>query len=110
MAFVDLHRAYVAKAERKGRSRAEVDQILLWVTGWTPSELTRHLADGTTLGTFITDAPKPNPDRELVTGTVCGVRVESVTDPFMREVRIIDKLIDELARGKAMDRILRTKR
>ena len=109
MSFADLRAAYVAKAERKGRTAAEVDEILRWATGWTARQLARLSTSGATFGTFIDDAPRRNPDRDLVTGVVCGVRVEEVADPFMREVRIIDKLVDELAKGRPMERILRSR-
>jgi hypothetical protein len=108
MALTDLHPCYVAKAERKGRTRAEVDRIIRWLTGHTQPDLRRHLEAGTDVATFFSTAPKPNPLRAHVTGVVCGVRVEEVADPVMREVRILDKLVDELARGRPMTAILRT--
>ena len=108
MSMADLHPCYVAKAERKGRTRAEVDRIIRWLTGHTQPELRRHLKAGTDVATFFSTAPNPNPLRAHVTGVVCGVRVEEVADPVMREVRILDKLIDELARGRPMTAILRT--
>lgn len=98
---------YVAKAEKKGRSRAEVDAILCWLTGHSPESLAAVLTDGTTFEDFFAQAPRLNPARALITGTVCGVRVEEVQEATMREIRYLDKLIDELARGKALDRILR---
>jgi hypothetical protein len=107
MAMTDVHPAYVAKAERKGRSRAEVDRIIRWQTGYTQAQLRRHLTVRTTMADFFSAAPAPNPARDLVTGVVCGVRVEDVEDPIMREIRILDRLVDELARGKALDAILR---
>jgi hypothetical protein len=107
MAFADVHPCYVAKVERKGRSRAEVDRIIRWLTGYTQPQLRQHLTARTDTATFFTAAPRPNPDRTLVTGIVCGIRVEEVEDPIMREIRILDKLVDELARGKAMETILR---
>lgn len=106
--MADVHPCYVAKAERKGRTGAEVERIIRWQTGYTAAQLRRHLAARTDIATFFSAAPEPNPGRTLVTGVVCGVRVEEVTDPLMREVRILDKLVDELARGRPMDRILRT--
>lgn len=99
---------YVAKAERKGRTRAEVDEIIRWLTGHSQASLDAVLADGTTFEDFFARAPVMNPARSLITGTVCGVRVEEVEDPVMREVRYLDKLIDELARGKAIGKILRS--
>ena len=99
---------YVAKAEHKGRSKAEVDEILRWLTGHSQPSLEAEMARGATLESFFTSAPKLNPDRALITGVVCGVRVESIEEPVMREIRYLDKLIDELAKGKAMQKILRT--
>jgi hypothetical protein len=99
---------YVAKAERKGRTRSEVDEILRWLTGYRQEELDAHLERQTDFETFFSEAPRPNPSRALIEGVVCGVRVEDVEEPTMREIRYLDKLIDELAKGKAMERILRT--
>jgi hypothetical protein len=98
---------YVAKAERKGRTRQEVDAIVLWLTGYTEAELKDHLDKGSDFRTFFTQASRLNPARTAITGVVCGVRVEDVSDPLMREIRYLDKLIDELARGKALEKILR---
>jgi hypothetical protein len=98
---------YVAKAERKGRTRAEVDEIIRWLTGHTDESLAATLAAGTDFETFFAEAPAPNPARAAITGVVCGVRVEAVEEPTMREIRYLDKLVDELARGKAMAKILR---
>jgi hypothetical protein len=98
---------YVAKAERKGRTKAEVDEIVEWLTGYGPKELAAVLDDGTDFETFFAEAPRPNPDRDLVTGVICGIRVEEMEPSTMREIRILDKLVDELARGKAMEKILR---
>jgi hypothetical protein len=99
---------YVAKAERKGRTKAEVDEIICWLTGYSQKELETQLEKQTDFETFFTNAPLLNPSRSLVKGVVCGVRVEDIKDPIMREVRYLDKLIDELAQGKQMDKILRT--
>jgi hypothetical protein len=107
MSMASVYPLYVAKAERKGRTRAEVDQIICWLTGRSPKALDKALADKTTLKDFFARAPRLNPSRALITGVVCGVRVEEIADPTMREIRYLDKLIDELARGKAIDRILR---
>jgi hypothetical protein len=107
MAFAKVYPLYIAKAERKGRTKAEVDEIILWLTGFTPSALNAQIADGTDFETFFAQAPKLNPAREAIKGLVCGVRVEEVPDPLMREIRYLDKLIDELAKGKSMDKILR---
>jgi hypothetical protein len=98
---------YVAKAERKGRTRAEVDEIIRWLTGHTDESLAATLAAGTDFETFFAEAPAPNPARAAITGVVCGVRVEAVEEPTMREIRYLDKLVDELAKGKAMAKILR---
>ncbi len=98
---------YVKKAEKKGRTKAEVDEIIRWLTGYRQEELEAHLENGTDFETFFADARRPNPSRELIKGVVCGVRVEDVEEPTMREIRYLDKLVDELARGKAMEKILR---
>ena len=105
--FASVYPLYFAKAERKGRSRAEVDQIILWMTGFTAEALAAQLAAGSDFGTFFAQAPALNPARANIKGLVCGVRVEEVADPLMREIRYLDKLIDELAKGKAMEKILR---
>ncbi len=102
-----VHPHYVTKAEKKGRTRAEVDEIICWLTGYSQEELEARLEQETDFETFFAEAPRPNPDRELIKGVVCGVRVEDVEEPTMREIRYLDKLIDELARGKAMEKILR---
>lgn len=98
---------YVAKAEKKGRTKAEVDQILLWLTGFSQEQLDAEITARTDFETFFAKAPKLNPARAEIKGVVCGVRVEEVAEPLMREIRYLDKLIDELAKGKAMDKILR---
>ncbi|MFM5907763.1 MAG: DUF2200 domain-containing protein [Novosphingobium sp.] len=107
MAFAGVYPAYLAKAERKGRSKAEVDEIIRWLTGYTQQELDGHVAAKTGFADFFGQADRINPDRLLITGTVCGVRVEAVEDPLMREIRYLDKLIDELAKGRPMQKILR---
>jgi hypothetical protein len=99
---------YVAKAERKGRTKAEVDEIIGWLTGYSAYELETQLTNEVDLETFFAEAPQPNPSRALITGVVCGVRVEEIVEPTMREIRYLDKLVDELARGKAMERVLRS--
>ena len=106
--FASVYPLYVAKAEKKGRSKAEVDQIIRWLTGYGPKELQTTLKKQTDFETFIAKAPRLNPARALITGVICGVRVEEIKEPLMQEIRYLDKLIDELARGKAMDKILRT--
>ena len=98
---------YVAKAERKGRTRAEVEQIIRWLTGYSQDELQAVLARKTDFETFFAEAPALHPARTAIKGLVCGVRVEAVEDPLMREIRYLDKLIDELAKGRSMDKILR---
>lgn len=98
---------YVAKAEKKGRSKAEVDEIIRWLTGYTQEQLEAHLEKKTDFETFFAEAPAMNPSRALIKGVICGVRVENIEDPLMREIRYLDKLIDELAKGKAMEKILR---
>lgn len=106
--FASVYPHYVTKAERKGRTKAEVDEIICWLTGYGQRELEAEIAAKTDFETFFAQAPKMNPLRELITGTVCGVRVENVEHPLMREIRYLDKLIDELAKGKKMEKILRT--
>jgi len=107
--FASVYPLYVAKAERKGRSKAEVDQIISWLTGYGQKELQVELERKTDFETFFAGAPAINPSRALIKGVVCGVRVEEIEESTMREIRYLDKLIDELARGKAMDQILRRK-
>lgn len=97
---------YVAKVEKKGRTRAELDQVIRWLTGFDDAEMARHLAAGTNFQEFFAAATL-NPNAPRITGVVCGVRVEDVEDPLMRKIRYLDKLVDELARGKSMDKILR---
>ena len=98
---------YVAKAERKGRTKAEVDEIILWLTGFSPGEFDAQLARRADFETFFAEAPRLNPARAEIKGLICGIRVEEVAEPLMREIRYLDKLIDELAKGKAMAKILR---
>jgi hypothetical protein len=98
---------YVAKAEKKGRTKSEVDEIIRWLTGYSQDALEAHLAERTNFETFFAEAPQMNPSRALIKGVVCGVRVEDIEEPTMREIRYLDKLIDELAKGKAMEKILR---
>ena len=105
VASVYLH--YVAKAERKGRTKAEVDEIICWLTGYSEDELVEQLEKQTDFETFFANAPQLNPSRALIKGVVCGVRVEDIEEPTMKEIRYLDKLIDELAKGKTMDKILR---
>ena len=107
MSVASVHVHYVAKAERKGRTRAEVDQVIRWLTGYSQEQLEALLADGTTFQDFFDRAPAMNPNRFLITGLICGHRVEAIEDPFMREVRHMDILVDEVAKGKAMEKVLR---
>ncbi len=104
--FSKVYPYYIAKAERKGRTKAEVDKIICWLTGYTQKQFEKHLEKGTTFEDFYTQ-PKMNPKRKLITGVVCGVRIEEIDERVMREIRYLDKLIDELAKGKAMEKILR---
>lgn len=107
MSFASVYPHYIAKAERKGRTQAEVDQIIRWLMGYTQKRLEAQLKKRTDIETFIAQAPRLNPLRKLVKGIICGVRVEDIRDPVMREIRYLDKLIDELAKGKVMEKILR---
>ena len=107
MSFARVYPALVAKAERKGRTKAEVDQIIGWLTGYSEGGLDAQLENQADVETFFAEAPEPNPARSLIKGVVCGVRVEEIEEPTMREIRYLDKLIDELAKGKAMENILR---
>jgi hypothetical protein len=107
ISFASVYPHYIAKAEKKGRTKAEVDQIIRWLTGYTQAGLEKVLEKRTDFETFYTKAPKPNPARGLITGMICGVRVEAIEDPVMREARYLDKLIDELAKGRPMEKILR---
>lgn len=105
--FASVYPLYVAKVEKKGRSQDELDQVIEWLTGFDEDSLRDHLAAGTTFEDFFADA-RLNPDAALITGVVCGVRVEDVADPLMKKIRYLDKLVDELAKGKAMEKVLRT--
>ena len=105
--FASVYPHYVAKAERKGRTKAEVDRIIGWLTGYGQDALDAQLENGVDFRTFLAQAPRMHPSRNLIKGVVCGVRVEEVENPVMRDIRYLDKLIDELARGKAMEKILR---
>lgn len=105
--FASVYPHYVAKAEKKGRTKSEVDEIIRWLTGYSQEELEAHLEKKTDFETFFTKAPELNPARSLIKGVVCGIRVEEIEEPIMREIRYLDKLIDELAKGKSMEKILR---
>jgi hypothetical protein len=106
--FAKVYPLYVQKAERKGRTKKEVDQIICWLTGYRADGLRQKIKEEVDFETFFAQAPAMNAQRELIKGVVCGVRVEEVADPLMREIRYLDKLVDELAKGKAMEKILRT--
>lgn len=107
MSFARVYPLYIAKTERKGRTRAEVDQVICWLTGYSQKDLEAQIKKQADFETFFSDAPKMNPARSLITGLICGIRVEEIEEPLMREIRYLDKLIDELAKGKAMEKILR---
>ena len=107
MPFARVYQEYVAKAERKGRTKAEVDQVITWLTGYDAAGLDAQLAAETNIEAFYAEAPAMNPARAQITGTICGVRVETIEDPTMRSIRELDKLIDELAKGRPMEKVLR---
>lgn len=107
MSFARVYPEYIAKAEKKGRTKAEVDEIISWLTGYSQEALEAQLEKQTDVETFYADAPRLNPSRALIKGVICGVRIENIEEPTMREIRYLDKLIDELAKGKAMEKILR---
>jgi len=107
MSFASIYPHYVTKAEKKGRTKAEVDTIIRWLTGYGQAELDAHLETQTDFETFLAEAPQLNPARTSIKGVICGIRVENIEEPTMREIRYLDKLIDELANGKAMEKILR---
>ncbi len=98
---------YVAKAERKGRTPAEVDAVIRWLTGYNARGLRRQLTREVDLATFFAEAPRPNPAAALVTGTICGHRIEAIEDPLLRRIRVLDKLVDELAKGRPLEKVLR---
>ncbi|MBP1924772.1 hypothetical protein J2Z76_000625 [Sedimentibacter acidaminivorans] len=107
MSFASVYPHYVTKAEKKGRTKTEVDEIIRWLTGYTQLELELQLEKQTDFETFFAEAPQLNPSRILIKGVVCGIRVEDIEEPTMKEIRYMDKLIDELAKGKTMEKILR---
>ena len=106
--FASVYPLYVAKAEKKGRKKSEVDAVICWLTGYNQRELEGQLKKQTDFETFFNKAPRLNPSRTLIKGVICGIRVEDIQEPLMREIRYLDKLVDELAKGKAMEKILRT--
>ena len=107
MSFARVYPLYIAKVERKGRTKEDVDVIIRWLTGYNQYELEQELENQTDFETFFANAPKMNPNRALIKGLICGIRVEDITEPTMQEIRYLDKLIDELAKGKTMEQILR---
>lgn len=107
MAFAKVYPLYIAKAEKKGRTQAEVDTVIRWLTGYTQKGLESQIQKESTFEAFFAKAPKMNPSRKLVTGMICGVRIEEIKEPLMREIRYLDKLVDELAKGRVMEKILR---
>ena len=107
MSVAAVYPHYIAKAEKKGRTRAEVDEIVRWLTGYSQQQLEAALDKKTDFRTFFAEAPALNPNRSLITGTICGQRVEAIEEPLMREIRYLDKLVDELAKGRKMEKILR---
>ena len=107
LSFANIYPLYVTKAEKKGRTKTEVNEIIRWLTGYSQQALEAQLEKQTTLESFIAEAPQLNPARALIRGLICGVRVEDIQEPTMQEIRYLDKLIDELARGKTMEKILR---
>lgn len=109
MSVASVYPLYISKAEKKGRTKSEVDEIIRWLTGYTQDEMEEQLKKQTDFETFFKDAPLLNPSRKLIKGVICGIRVEDIKEPTMQEVRYLDKLIDELAKGRSMDKILRKK-
>ena len=107
MKFSGVYPHYVAKAEKKGRTKAEVDRVITWLTGYSNDQLKKVIDSGTDFETFFAEAPALHPNRAKITGTVCGVRIEDIDDPLMQQIRYLDKLVDELAKGRPMEKILR---
>lgn len=107
MSFASVYPLYIAKVEKKGRTKQEVDEVICWLMGYTQKGLEAQLKKQTDFETFIAEAPRLNPSRKLITGVICGVRLEEIEEPTMREIRYLDKLVDELAKGRPMERVLR---
>lgn len=107
MPFAKIYSLLIAKVERKGRTRDELDAVITWLTGYSADQIEQMAEEGVTYADFFLDAPDMNPNRTLIKGVVCGVRVEDVEDPLMRDIRYLDKLVDELAKGKSLDKVLR---
>lgn len=108
ISFASVYPLYIAKVEKKGRTRAELDEAIRWLTGFDETQLQEHLDAGTTFEDFFAGA-QLNPNAELITGVVCGIRVEEIEDPLMQKIRYLDKLVDEIAKGKALEKVLRTR-
>jgi hypothetical protein len=108
MPVATVYPLYIAKVEKKGRTKAEVDEVMRWLTGYSPKKLEAQLKKKTDFETFFAQAPRMNPARTLIKGLICGIRVEDIKEPTMQEIRYLDKLVDELAKGKAMEKVLRT--
>ncbi len=108
MSFASVYPLYITKVEKKGRTKAEVDEVILWMTGYTKKQLEEQIEQETDFETFFADAPKLNPSRHLIKGVICGVRIEEIEEETMREIRYLDKLVDEIAKGKVMEKILRS--
>lgn len=108
ISVASVYPLYVNKLTHKGRTQAELDQVIRWLTGYTAASLASHLKKETDFETFFAKAPKMNPNRRLITGVICGIRVEDITEPTMQEIRYLDKLVDELAKGKTMEKVLRS--
>ena len=107
MTFASVYPLYLTKVQKKGRTQTELDTVIRWLTGYDDAELARHLADGTTFADFFAGA-RLNPNVDLISGVICGVRVESIADPLMQQIRYLDKLVDELAKGRPMEKVLRS--
>ena len=108
MSFASVYPHYLAKVERKGRTKAEVDEVIRWLTGYSQGELEAVIEQKTDFESFFAEAPALNPARSLITGTICGVRIEEIEDPLMRQIRYLDKLVDELAKGRKMEKVLKS--
>lgn len=107
MSFASIYKLYILKVEKKGRTKTELDTVLTWLTGYTQKKLDTHIKKMTNFEDFFAQATKLNPNRSLITGVICGVRIEEIKDPLMKEIRFMDKLVDELARGRQLEKILR---
>ena len=108
MSFGSIYPLYIAKVEKKGRTKSEVNEVIQWLTGYSQKELDARIKNGIDVETFFKEAPKMNPKRKMITGIICGVRIEEIEEKTMREIRYLDKLIDELAKGRKMEKILRS--